>query len=90
MKISPTIDQHSTNLISQLRELEAEISYNESMFNLASDTDLIDALIYEGQALQMRYRYFLKQARTQGISYPSEFPAASRRPSPKHISLVKG
>lgn len=90
MKISSTIDKHPANLITQLRELEAQISYNESMFNLASDTDLIDALIYEGQALQMRYRYFLKQARTQGISYPSEFPAASRRPSPKHISLVKG
>lgn len=90
MKISSTIDKHPANLITQLRELEAQISYNESMFNLASDTDLIDALIYEGQALQMRYRYFLKQARTQGISYPSEFPAASRRPSLKHISLVKG
>ena len=52
----------------QLREdmqrLEAEIRRNESLFNLVTDENLIDALIFERNANEARMNYLLQRARS--------------------------
>ena len=40
---------------------------NEMMFDLETDTDLIEQRIYERQALLARYRYLLSRARELGL-----------------------
>ena len=52
----------------QLREdmqrLEAEIRRNELLFNLVTDENLIDALIFERNANEARMNYLLQRARS--------------------------
>ena len=52
----------------QLREdmqrLEAEIRRNESLFNLVTDENLLDALIFERNANEARMNYLLQRARS--------------------------
>ncbi len=56
-----------SQILHTLRQLEQEIQRNEAMFDLTSESDLMDACIYEGQALRSRYRYYHTLARSMGI-----------------------
>ena len=40
---------------------------NEQLFNMATEDEVIEAVIYEQRALQSRYAYLLKRAREKGI-----------------------
>ena len=40
---------------------------NQMCFDLETEPELIDALIYEYQAIQSRYRYYQRKARAQGL-----------------------
>ncbi len=55
------------DVMAQIRILEGQIRANENLFNLATDEDLVDACILEGQALHLRYCYYLRLAKEQGI-----------------------
>ena len=47
-----------------MKRLEAEIRRNESLFNLVTDENLIDALIFERNANEARMNYLLQRARS--------------------------
>lgn len=59
---------NTQELLSEIRILEKQLKYNEALFNIVTDSDLIDAIIYENLALQCRYRYYLTIARNHNIS----------------------
>lgn len=50
-----------------LRDCLASLAKNEAMFNLEVEDALVEARIYERQALQCRYRYLLEKARSIGL-----------------------
>ena len=53
-------------LIEDIREVRRQLEGNHALFALESDEDLLDAAIYQREALQARYRYLLRLAREQG------------------------
>lgn len=54
--------------LSELGEICAQIKCTDMWFEMEEDTDLIDASIYQREALNARYRYLLKQAKKNNIS----------------------
>lgn len=60
-KPSPDADE----TVQAIRETQRQISAVRSRFDMQSDADLIEASIYELDALQARYRFLIKQARTK-------------------------
>lgn len=51
----------------QLRRCLYQMRQNQMHFDLETEPELIDALIYEYQAIQSRYRYYQRMARAQGL-----------------------
>ena len=60
-KPAPNTDE----TVQAIRETQRQISAVRSRFDMQSDADLIEASIYELDALQARYRFLIKQARRQ-------------------------
>ncbi|MCM1298803.1 MAG: YaaL family protein [Firmicutes bacterium] len=56
-----------TEFLSELNTLLLMLDKNESIFNMITDGDLIEAVIYEKLSLQLRYTYLIKQAKRRGI-----------------------
>lgn len=55
-------------LLGDIDDVLYELSRCRKCFNLVTDSDLIDAVIYEELALTARYTYLIRQARENGIS----------------------
>ncbi len=55
-------------LLGDIDDVLTELSRCRRSFNLVTDNDLIDAVIYEELALTARYAYLIRQARENGIS----------------------
>lgn len=53
--------------LQELTYLLSMIDKNEIIFNMTTDSDLIEAVIYEKLSLQRRYTYLIKQAKIKGI-----------------------
>lgn len=64
-------------LLREIREVSRQISCNNAWFEIECNGDLIEACIYQDQALRARYRYLLGIARQQGVSAPP-FPEDSK------------
>lgn len=60
--------QDNESLLAELKEVGRMLTCNDAWFELECDENLIDACIYQREALQARYRYLLSCARRQGIS----------------------
>ncbi|NMA79686.1 MAG: DUF2508 family protein [Clostridiales bacterium] len=60
-------DEKGREISEALRLICDKIKRNEESFNLISDADLIEAIVYEGMALKARYRYLLRQAKSIGV-----------------------
>ena len=56
--------EERARLREDMKRLEAEIRRNESLFNLVTDENLIDALIFERNANEARMNYLLRRARS--------------------------
>lgn len=52
-----------------LREWKRDSETLESLFNCTSDSDMIDYYAHEYKALNARYSYIIKRARTNGITF---------------------
>lgn len=50
-------------LCESMKELERELIQNEALFNLTTDSDLMDSLIFERNAKAARLSYLLKRAK---------------------------
>ena len=55
-------------LIEDIREVRQQLEGIHAFFALESDEDLLDAAIYQREALQARYRYLLRLARETGAA----------------------
>lgn len=55
------------NILAELEQLYERIQKNELLFNMADDDNLIEAAIYENQALNARFTYLIKTAKEQGV-----------------------
>jgi len=55
-------------LIEDIREVRRQLEGIHAFFALESDEDLLDAAIYQREALQARYRYLLRLARESNIA----------------------
>ena len=62
-KLKRKSEEHA-RLREDMKRLEAEIRRNESLFNLVTDENLIDALIFERNANEARMNYLLQRARS--------------------------
>ena len=56
------VDERS-RLIQDIREVRRQLEGIHAFFAMESDEDLLDAAIYQREALQARYRYLLRLAR---------------------------
>ena len=56
--------EERARLREDMKRLEVEIRRNESLFNLVTDENLIDALIFERNANEARMNYLLQRARS--------------------------
>lgn len=54
--------------LNELRETCAQIKCTDMWFEMEEDEDLIDASIYQREALNARYRYLLRQVKENNIS----------------------
>ena len=70
-RVEPTvvsIQQENESLLTELKEIGRMLTCNDAWFELECDENLIDACIYQREALQARYRYLLNAAKRQGVS----------------------
>lgn len=65
--------EEPNELVLAIRDICARIERVNAHFDMESDEDLIEACIYEREALRARYRFLLRQARTQGVSAGNQF-----------------
>ncbi|MCM1333831.1 MAG: YaaL family protein [Bacteroides sp.] len=61
------MDEEKKALLSELRLIRDKLKKQEQLFDLATDGEEIEALIYEGKALSLRYSRLLRRARELGI-----------------------
>jgi len=53
-------------LIEDLRDVRRQLDALQSYYAMETDEDLLDAAIYQREALQARYRYLLRKAKASG------------------------
>ena len=64
----PPEPNDSEEILADIDEIVSRLSNCRRIFNLVTDSDLIEAAIYEELALRSRYAYLMKRARAQGIT----------------------
>ena len=71
-------EAHRAQLLAEIRAVNRQLQCAQTRFNHICDSDLVDACIYEIDALHAQYRYLLQQARASGITeQPFALPADS-------------
>lgn len=68
-------DPHWGEWVSELQHVQCAIEQARSRFNMATETELIDQCVYELNALQSRYTYFLRLIRENEGHALGEGPA---------------
>ena len=61
------INEDDEQLISEIRRLSEALTLAYERFELHSDNDLVEATIYELEALKARYRYLLAHAKQRNL-----------------------
>ena len=56
-------EEERRQLMEGMRQTKDQLNYAYAQFNLYSDPDLVDACVYEINALQSRYSYFVRQVK---------------------------
>ena len=56
-------EEERRQLLEGMRATRAQLNHAYAQFNLYSDPDLVDACVYEINALQSRYSYFVRQVK---------------------------
>ena len=63
-------EEQPHELLIAIRDTCRRMDNAKLRFEMESDSDLIEACIYEMESLRARYRYLLRMARMQGITAP--------------------
>lgn len=61
------MEREEQELFAELSHIRDRLEKQEQLFNLATDDDEIEALIFEEKALSLRYSSLLRRARELGI-----------------------
>ena len=56
-------EEERRQLVEGMRAIRAQLNHAYAQFNLYSDPDLVDACVYEINALQSRYSYYVRQVK---------------------------
>lgn len=62
-KAAERLEEERRQLMEGMRETRSQLNYAYAQFNAHSDPDLVDACVYEINALQSRYSYFVRQVK---------------------------
>ena len=62
-RLGQTREEERRQLVDEMRATRAQLNHAYAQFNLYSDPDLVDACVYEINALQSRYSYFVRQVK---------------------------
>ena len=54
-------EEERRQLMEGMKQTRDQLNYAYAQFNIYSDPDLVDACVYEINALQSRYSYFVRQ-----------------------------
>ncbi len=65
-------DLENLDIIREIKQTQKEIDRAYERFQNLTDNDLLEACIYELQALKSRHSFYLKRAKEQGISCGEE------------------
>ena len=60
-------DREREEILSELERISDMLKKNETLFNIAEDEKMVEAVIYEQMSLQSRYIYMLNQAKAKGV-----------------------
>ena len=63
-------EEQPSEVLTAIREVCRQLESARLRFEMESDNDLIEACIYEMEALRARYRYVLRVAREEGVRAP--------------------
>ncbi len=61
-------DEENIDLISEIQDISRALERAYERFELQSNNDLVEATIYEIEALKARYRYMLALAKEQNLT----------------------
>ena len=62
------ISENNKEILRDILEVKKQLEAVESKYNLFSDADLVESLIFEERALKAKYAYLLRLAKTKGVS----------------------
>jgi len=65
---SSEIDDDNKRIIDMLYDVKKELDYVHQEFDNITDAILIDSFIYEIQALNMKYQYYIKLCKERGLN----------------------
>lgn len=60
-------EEEREEILTELERISDLLKNNETLFNLAEDEKMVEAVIYEQKSLQSRYIYLLNQAKKMGV-----------------------
>lgn len=61
-------DEENINLINEIQDISRALERAYERFEFQSDSDLVEATIFEIEALKARYRYMLALAKEQNLT----------------------
>ncbi|MCI8806227.1 MAG: DUF2508 family protein [Clostridiales bacterium] len=61
------MDDDNKRIIDMLYDVKKELDYVHQEFDNITDAILIDSFIYEIQALNMKYQYYIKLCKERGL-----------------------
>jgi len=70
LRKAPSAVDEKDRLIEEIREVRRQIGGVQALFAMETDEDLLDAAIYQHEALEARHRYLLRLAREQDATAP--------------------
>lgn len=66
-KIRKPVKTADDTLVEQIRDTYARLRGAYNRFEMESNEDLLDSVIYEIQSLKALYRYLIKKAQSEGV-----------------------
>ena len=67
IKKSRSLSQEDVDIVTALNTIKHELDYLHNSYNQASEPLLIDSIIYEMKAANMKYMYYLNLCKEKGI-----------------------
>ena len=65
--IRPSVPEDDTSIMEAIEILRQELEDLHNRFDQATEPVLVDSIIYEIQAVQLRYMYYLELCKERGI-----------------------